>query len=229
MTKTKMNMLLATTAVFALSGCLSVDTPSLDRALDMIERESRTQETVSSDSSGGSSSVSTPVLPEGSFALLENEGLSLVNDFSNATPTLIMPAGSATFEGIAAYSGSHTEFDDIIAFAEVLSEIELTANFGSDEINGRAFNFQDFDPLYTYDGEVAISGEIVGSELAGVVSGTLTETFNNKSNDVFYSGNISGNFVGNNADAIVGEGQVKGEGSWWGDTTINSVFGARKQ
>ena len=42
MTKTKMNMLLATTAVFALSGCLSVDTPSVDRALDMIERESRT-------------------------------------------------------------------------------------------------------------------------------------------------------------------------------------------
>lgn len=207
MAKTNINILLATTAVWALAAC-------------------------GGSSTGGSGS---------SFEQLSTRGLDLISQYDNASATApsSMPTGSATYRGVAAYSSSTSDPNQIIQTARTVSEIELAADFDSSTINGRAHNFKVSDPALpgiTMGGEIQISnGEINGNQLTANASGTLTERFQNVAIPVSYGGTLTGSFVGDSAEAIVGSGTAVGTADMrpFGgpenfSQTVNIIWGAER-
>lgn len=167
---------------------------------------------------------------QSSFEQLSAEGTDLIARYGNAPTTALsaMPTGTATYSGYAAYSTQFSSPADIVQFAETLSEVELTANFDTSALNGRAFNFRYVDPAYQVSGDLAIAGNITGNSFDASISGTLTESFEGASLPVNWNGNLSGEFVGSNADALRGTGTATGDAGLFGTFPASAVFGAER-
>lgn len=207
MTKTKLNALLATTAVLALAAC------------------------------GGSSTSGSG----SSFEQLSTRGLDLITQYgsANLTPVGSMPTGSATYNGVAAYSTQTSNPSQIIQMARTVSQVQITANFDNSTISGKAHNFQVSQaglPVTGMSGELLITnGAINQNQLTANIAGTLTETGPGFAIPVSYNGTISGDFIGNNADAIVGSGTAVGTadlsplgGSSNFTETVYAIWGAER-
>jgi hypothetical protein len=165
-----------------------------------------------------------------SFQQLSTSGINLISQYGNAQATApaSMPVGTATYRGVAAYSTLYSNPVDIVQFAETLSEVELVANFDTSGLSGRAFNFRYIDPAITVSGELQVTGSISSNTFNANINGTLVESYQGASLPVNWNGSVTGDFVGNNADAIVGTGSAIGDAGIFGSVTANTVFGAAR-
>lgn len=123
-------------------------------------------------------------------------------DSASPTPSGSMPAGTATYRGVASF-----DFSDDSDGPEIMSEAELTANFdpSSRSISGKLTNFRDYqdNPIL---GEVAIHGAppeyseyaINGNGFRARLDGGVV--YKGKMSEV--TGNIGGAFHGDNADFV---------------------------
>ena len=171
---------------------------------------------------GGSSSSSNNSVDD-----LSESGIELIERLAllPETDTLDMPvSGTARYDGYAAYSSSTSDPVRIVSDPDTLSEVQLTANFGSSTISGSATNFQSYEGV-DIDGALAITnGTIVDATLTADIGGTLTEDGVN----VSYDGEIQGGFLGEDAEAIAGTGYADASvlGTFVG--TGYAVFGAER-
>ena len=151
-----------------------------------------------SDGAGGSDDAP-------SFDELVSEGLALEERYEDSSLTSVadMPtSGSATYDGVVGYSTSTSDPDAIIANPETVSSLTLTADFGSSDISGRAYDFQNADGS-DVSGDLEITGgSISGNEFGANIDGTL----NQAGTTISYDGELAGGFVDEDAGAVVGGG-----------------------
>lgn len=128
--------------------------------------------------------------------------------------------GTATYKGAAAF-GTTQNFD--VQQAEALAAVRLEADFAASSISGTIDNFVDSSGERAAGSVAVTNGTIAGNGIAADLDGNLT--IEGTSIDV--GGDMAGNFVGANADAIVGdiEADLTGPG---GTETIFGVFGAEQ-
>lgn len=126
------------------------------------------------------------------------------------TAAAAMPTrGRAEYDGVVgmAFGGAPHS----LASAEMLGEVDLTANFGTGRISGE---FDDFNTASGQEmqGELRLSnGRISGAGFTADIAGNLTGTTNAPG---AVSGAIDGDFLGSNAAAIEGTGTAtSGAGS----------------
>lgn len=158
-----------------------------------------------------------------SFDQLADEGQALLTQYENedVTPTSNVPtAGSATYNGVAAF-GTTQSFD--VQNAEALAAVSLEADFAASSISGTIDNFVDFDGVRAPGSVAVTNGTIAGNAIAADLSGDLTI----EGTSIAVGGNLDGNFVGENAEAVFGniEADLTGPG---GSETIFGVFGAEQ-
>ena len=176
-----------------------------------------------------------------SFEQLSTKGLNLVSEYGSAPVTQVssMPTGTATYRGVAAFSSETSNPNQIIQTARTVSEIEITADFSASTLSGRAYNFKVSEPTLpdiTMSGEVAITNGVISqNQLTADISGTLVERASNIILPVTYNGTVTGNFVGDNAEAAIGTGSAVGSadlspygGSANFTQTTNIVWGTEK-
>lgn len=149
-------------------------------------------------------------------------GNRLEAQYASTAVTATMPtSGTASFRGIGA--ASTTGGSPKIIMDNAISVYEITANvdFSNGSLTGEANNFQSTDPGEIISGSIPISGNFTGSAFTGNFDGTLQES----GTATNYSGSLSGNFVGTDANALVGTGTgnrtVSGDSSqnifnYWG-------------
>lgn len=165
-------------------------------------------------SGGGSSSTA-------SFDEMARRGNALIAKYEDAEPTQLanMPTDlKASYRGVAAFSDV-PDADYIAREAEIMSDIELNADFRSGAVDGelRNFRFYDNDRIA---GTVAVrNGAISGNMLEGELAGNLT--YGGGTERV--SGALAGMFVGPQAEAIAGAmtGQI-------GNEAVYGIFGAER-
>jgi len=167
----------------------------------------------SSSNSGGSRS----------FDQLAEEGQALITKYENedVTPTSNVPtAGNATYNGVAAF-GTTQSFD--VQNAEALAAVSLEADFAANSISGTIDNFVDFDGERAPGSVAVTNGTIAGNAIEADLSGDLTI----EGTSIAVGGDLAGNFVGANAEAIIGdiEADLTGPG---GSETIFGVFGVEQ-
>lgn len=164
-----------------------------------------------------------------SFAQLSSSGINLVQKYGDADPTApaAMPTGSATYNGVAAYSTDYSMPENIVNYADTLSKVQLNANFNSSTLSGKAYDFVTNEPGYTIAGELQVNGIINSNTFTAGIGGTLMETYQGVSVPVGWTGNIAGGFVGTNAQGLVGLGTAVSTGIY-GGVTANTVFGAER-
>lgn len=164
-------------------------------------------------SSGGAGSAS--------FDELARQGNALASRLENADPTPVanMPSsGSATYRGIAAYSDTpNAEF--ILENGEIVSQVELNADFSSGAVDGKLTNFRWYDNDRIAGSVDIRNGSIEGNELYADLSGSLT--YGDGAEDV--RGDLAGIFAGQDAGAVVGamEGRI-------GSEDFYAIFGAER-
>lgn len=169
-----------------------------------------------------------------SFDSLASEGNAIISRHIEAVPTPVMPVtGTATYDGVAAYSVFYTDPLDILSDPDTLSELQMTANFGSNTLTGRAYNFRSYDPTTNMSGELSITnGVISGNGFNADVGGTIRETGSGFDITADYVGSLSGDFYGGNADAVSGFGTATGTPrapyDYLGSLDVNSVFIAER-
>src|SRR5687768_8695835 len=93
---------------------------------------------------------------EPTFSQLATQGEALIaeHEFTEMTAVDQMPAGSAMYRGVGAYSNDP---DTLLTDPTSVSQVEVAANFDSGSLSGRAYNFQSNPALgIDIDGELAI-------------------------------------------------------------------------
>lgn len=140
---------------------------------------------------------------------LTSDGYDLIARFQteSATSAATMPStGSATFEGVAAYSSTGGTVQDVIDNASSVSEVTMNANFGTSRISGTANNFRptQLTNVDQLSGQLNLEGVITGTEFSGTVQGRITED----GTPVDYGGSIDGSFLGDGALGLVGAGSA---------------------
>lgn len=137
------------------------------------------------------------------FDDLAVEEANLIGEYAGEdfTPVDDMPtSGSATYNGVAAYSSSEVSPDAIRADPDSLSSITMTADFSSSDIFGRAHDFQSARGIDIDGGLEITGGTITGNDFDANMGGTLTED----GVEVSYDGGVVGDFVGEGAEALEG-------------------------
>ena len=181
---------------------------------------------------GGSSTSSSGSLTNASFETLAQSGRSLIAEYGSASPTDVanMPtSGAATYRGVAAYSASFSNPVDIVAYAETVSALEVTADFASSTVSGQATNFQYFDPSVDLNGQINLNGTITGNRFNASLSGSITESAGGITATGNYTGSASGDFVGASAEGLRGTGVATGDYGLFGTESVYTVFGAERQ
>lgn len=166
-------------------------------------------------SSGGSSSSNA------SFNDMARKGNALIAKYEDAEPTRVadMPTDlQASYRGVAAFSDV-PDVDYIAENAEIMSDIQLNADFRTGAVDGelRNFRFYDNDRIA---GTVAVrNGAISGNMLEADLAGDLT--YGGGAERV--TGALAGMFVGPQAEAVAGAmaGQIGNEGFY-------GMFGAER-
>jgi len=110
--------------------------------------------------------------------------------------------GSARFQGAGAASIVGGSPEIILANATSVYEVEANVNFATGTFTGQATNFQSTQPGITFSGSIPVTGSISGSGFNGSFNGSLGQ----QGTTVNYSGSVNGNFVGDNANGMVGTG-----------------------
>lgn len=165
-----------------------------------------------------------------SFNSLANEGNALISRHFEAAPTVLMPeTGSASYNGVAAYSVFYSDPIDILTDPDSLSEMQMTANFGSNTLSGRAYNFRSYDETISMSGELSITnGSISGNSFTADVGGTIREIGDGFDITGDYYGSLNGEFYGEAAEALFGFGTATGTPrppyDGLGSLEVNSVF-----
>ena len=189
---------------------------------------------------GGSSTGSN------SFETLASEGRSLIAQYGTAPTTDIAnipTTGTATYEGVAAYSTQYSSPVDISQYATTVSDVTLTADFANSTVTGTADNFHTVStPNVTLNGSLALSGNITGNTFSTNLNGTVTETItgltgaqaslNGTQLPVSYTGSTSGVFVGSSAEAFRATGTGTGTATYLGENitqNVNAVFGGVRE
>jgi hypothetical protein len=176
---------------------------------------------------GGSGTSGGP-----SFSSLSSTGQSILSQYGSAPTTDVanMPqSGTATYRGVAAYSGDSSDPAYLAAHAQTLSQLELNADFGTSSISGRAYNFKTIRPGASVNGQIDINGTITGNTINATLTGSTQESFESiQDYTVNYSGNVQGEFVGSGAEAIRGTGSAIGDAGILGSATIYTLWGAER-
>ncbi len=146
---------------------------------------------------------------------LTAETTGLVRTAAASMPT----TGRAEYEGVVGMAFGAAPTD--IATAQMLGEVDLTANFANGEISGE---FDDFNTAtgHELDGRLQVSkGIITGSGFTADIAGNLTAGSTSTPGTVpgAVSGSVSGEFLGTNAGAIEGTGTATSTGG-----TLGLVF-----
>lgn len=156
-----------------------------------------------------------------SFNELAREGNALLSSFEDSDPTPVasMPTtGKATYRGVAAY-GDVPDPEYLAENAEIVSEVELNANFASGNVGGKLDNFR-LSNNDRINGSVAVrNGRISGNELTADLAGNLS--YDGARDRV--DGAMAGFFVDDDADGVIGA--MAGE---IGSDRFYSVFGAER-
>lgn len=154
-----------------------------------------------------------------SYDDLATRGESLISNVveMDITPLENMPVtGTASYEGVAAFSYDRSEE------ADVLSELQLEANFANSEVGGRFHNFVDATQG-NIDGQLDISnGRIIENHFEAEAAGRLT--LDGESSDVELS--LEGDFGGDSADAVIG---FADGGATNGEFDIEDIFVAERK
>ncbi|MFE3838511.1 transferrin-binding protein-like solute binding protein [Pseudogemmobacter sonorensis] len=128
---------------------------------------------------------------------LTAETASLTQTAAASMPT----TGRAEYDGVVGMAFGSTP--TTLSSAEMLGEVDLTANFATGQITGE---FDDFNTAagQELNGTLRVSnGQIVGNAFSADIAGNLTGT---TSAPGAVSGSVSGDFLGTNASAIEGTG-----------------------
>lgn len=156
-----------------------------------------------------------------SFNAMAADGRDLFDKYADAevTPVANMPANTqATYRGVAAYSDV-PDPDYLMEYSEVVSEVELNANFSTGALGGELNNFRTL-ANERISGSVALrNGEIAGNEIYADLSGNLG--YAGESLEV--DGLLLGAFVGNNAQAVAGA-----TAGYIGNEEFYGIFGAER-
>lgn len=152
---------------------------------------------------------SLPVPEGGSFKSLALQGEQIAATYGADDPTLIasMPAnGVGVYRGIAAFGDAEKydtqeELDAAeIADLDAIGRVTMTADFETGAIDGSIHDIKAKDNS-NIDGAISIDGDITKNLIAAQLSGTISN--GGVSTDV--TGTLAGGFVGDKADAVVGE------------------------
>lgn len=123
-------------------------------------------------SSGGDGGNSAGSVSFADMAGQANALLTRVEDY-DLTPVADMPTDiKATYRGVAGFSDV-ADADYIVENAEIMSEVEMNADFRTGSVTGELSNFRYYDND-RIDGTVAIrNGSINGNDLRADLSGNL--------------------------------------------------------
>lgn len=171
---------------------------------------------------GSGSNASFATLSENQMVDLGNR---LISDYGTEPATSTMPTGSATFMGVGAASLSGSTPSNILATATSIYQVEANVNFSSGTLSGSAYNFKSTVPGITFSGVVPFTGNVSGSGFTGSYDGTLDQ----QGMTVSYRGTVSGDFVGDNADAMIGVGTGVQSAPGFTSQTVYSYWGAERQ
>jgi hypothetical protein len=136
-------------------------------------------------------------------------------------------SGSATYTGVAGLWVADSE--EILAQRmendadpAVVAALNLTADFDSSSITGSMTNLQTNEEDMTVSGQIDLAnGTISGGDLTADLTGTLETTGDGPDETLTLTGTTTGAFVGDNAEAAVGEiDATLGDGSFVGGDWI---------
>ena len=184
MTKTKLNALLATTAVLALAAC--------------------------GGSGDGTAANPTQNAP---FDETYLSGATVINQFNdNLTTPSAMPTGSATYEGaVLINSGAlslpafnspfyNSSFENAKNTADIVGKVNLNANFDNNSLTGSITNVSS-NVGQNASGSVSIAGGVItGSTVTASLGGSLSVPGASGS----VTGSMEARFHGVNGEAIIG-------------------------
>lgn len=152
-----------------------------------------------------SSTGDLPSLPSSpSYSDLYSSGDTLMSTIETLgpTPEVNMPvSGTATYVGVAGLSSAapFSSYDD----AELIGQAVLTADLSKHELSGSMTGFRDMSND-AFSGTIVIdNGQITGNGFNGDVSGSLTSP-GASGGTVALSGTTSGNFMGTDAEGLLG-------------------------
>jgi len=132
-------------------------------------------------------------------------------------------SGSATYTGVAGLWVADSE--EILAQRmendadpAVVAALNLTADFDSSSITGSMTNLQTNEEDMTVSGQIDLAnGTISGGDLTADLTGTIETTGDGPDETLTLTGTTTGAFVGDNAEAAVGEiDATLGDGSFVG-------------
>lgn len=155
------------------------------------------------------------------FASLGVQGANLLADYGNepATQVADMPGGSFNYSGVAAFNFGDYSLSYVAANAEVLAEANLQANFGADAISGSLTNFVDADNIKG-EGRIDLrNGVISGNQFSASGTGSVTYA----GDPLVAQGSINGVFVGDSAQALIGEVDAT-----FGGAPVSGLIGATR-
>ena len=150
---------------------------------------------------GGGGDDDTPLSEYASDSIRASQLISQNASLAQTDASAMPSTGYAEYDGIVGMAFGATP--ESIASAEIIGELDLTANFATNTISGE---FDDFDTSsgQALSGQLIVSnGQIVGSDFTADITGTLTGTTNAPG---AVSGTIDGDFLGTDHSAISGTG-----------------------
>jgi len=196
-----------------------------------------------SGSSGSSTSpAEPPVTPpptRATFEQLALQGRNLFDENIDIPYTVeanLPSSGTATYSGVASFKSVENvpdglgfpEYDTLIVMnPEIMSELTLTADLGASTIGGKLTNFQSAE-FGALSGEVNLSnGTIDRSGPEPFISADVAGAVGTPGNQLAYTGELEGNFVGENAEFAYG---YLGLDTDWNDTANGywGVFNTKK-
>lgn len=120
-----------------------------------------------------------------------------------ATPVSQIPTeGTANYTGVITVSSAAISSDQIIATARRAGRVDMTVNFTNSGFVGRAYAFQSADPGTSTAGELALAGNVAAGDFLGTLFGTLTDSNIRLSESVTMSSTVTGELLGNGAEAV---------------------------
>ena len=215
MTKTKLNALLATTAVLALAACGGSGTsngsalnPTQDPLTRLLGDKDRALYGGVRGADGNlvraaeADTFFGTVPTSADYTALATEGVRIIgNHFeSDFTNIASMPTGSVQYNGVAAFRDDTNDFDFIASNPQLLASTTLVANFEQNTINGVITDGVDAFGNTTTGSVNITNGQITGNVFVANLSGS--GTFLGKTGTV--SGDVGAGFVGSSADAVFG-------------------------
>lgn len=149
--------------------------------------------------------ASTSVLRDGTNAgsRLSNDGSAILAQWANTLPTEAsnMPQGSFSYEGVVAFSQSHSLPTSVFSNADVTADIALNANFNAGTVTGSVGNTRQLQGAGS--GSIPVSGSVSPNNITVSGAGQVRDYRNRL---VGLSVNLEGTFYGNGANMALGSG-----------------------